>query len=90
MGNSSKSTYVYTVDEYELSVGVEEDDTLSAILSQMEWEIEVLGELDECSVKVKLKPEQEVNGETPGNEINANTPDGIELKAVVGDMPTYT
>lgn len=39
-------------NEYQLIVGVEEDDDLSAILSQMKWEMEVLGELDECLVKV--------------------------------------
>ena len=39
-------------NEYELTVLVEEDDDLSSILTQMEWEMEVLGELDECSVKV--------------------------------------
>lgn len=44
-------------NEYQLAVGVEGDDDLSAILSQMKWEMEVLGELDDCSVKVELRLE---------------------------------
>ncbi|ABW32066.1 tyrosine-type recombinase/integrase [Acaryochloris marina] len=44
-------------NEYQLTVEVEEDDDLPAILSQMKWEMEVLGELDECLVEVKLNDE---------------------------------
>ncbi|QUY45435.1 tyrosine-type recombinase/integrase [Acaryochloris marina] len=40
-------------NEYELTVVVEEDDALSAITDQMRWDMEVLGELDDCEVNVK-------------------------------------
>ncbi|MGR3279403.1 tyrosine-type recombinase/integrase [Acaryochloris marina NIES-2412] len=42
-------------NEYELTVVVKEDDDLSQITDQMKWDMEVLGELDDCTVKVKLR-----------------------------------
>lgn len=39
-------------NEYELMVVVEEDNALSAITDQMRWDMELLGELDDCKVKV--------------------------------------
>ncbi|BDM83556.1 IS1096 element passenger TnpR family protein [Acaryochloris marina] len=80
-------------NEYELTVLVEEDEDLSAILAQMEWEMQVLGELDECLVKVKLSPEQEVNGFAPVNGVAVDKPEGIELEAVIkepSDWPKIT
>ena len=39
-------------NEYELTVVVEDGDALSAIVAQMSWDMELLGELDDCAVKV--------------------------------------
>ena len=80
-------------NEYELTVMLEDDDDLSTILSQMKWEMEVLGELDECSVKVDLRPEQELNGLAQENGVAADKSEGIELEAVIkepSDWPKIT
>ena len=50
-------------NEYELTVVVEEGDALSAITDQMKWDMELLGELDDCEVKVAWLDKQESTGE---------------------------
>lgn len=50
-------------NEYELTVVVEDGDTLPAITAQMEWDMELLGELDDCEVKVVWLGKQESTGE---------------------------
>lgn len=74
-------------NEYELMVVVEEGDTLSAITDQMKWDMELLGELDDCEVKVAWLDKQESTGELT---LESQEDESAFAKPSAGQRPTST